>query len=182
MYAEQEKARAEKSEAEAKARLAWQAEREKDLTLTERQLEARAKAEAVKQAELEHARQQLSQAVSPLQEVVNQFRARIYESVVNAAKSIQKNGHLRGKTADMLSGLKGLYQTLAAVTEDADLETALATLDNALGKAPSNGNSKYNLDAVESALAGLTTLTQDAAEQAARQAVQVTRAKFLEFD
>jgi len=182
LYAEEEKVQAEASAADANARLAWDAEREKDLALTEKQIFMKAKAAAVSQAELEHARAQLASMTSPLQEVLLQFRTKIYESVVGAAKSIQSNGHLRGKTAEMLAGMKGLYETLASVTEDTDLETALASLQNALDKAPADGKNKYDIGAVESALTSLTSLTQSAADDLARAAVQTTRASVLELD
>lgn len=181
-YARLEAASAEAAKLNAEAQLLWQKEREKDLELTARQLELKAKADAVRQAELEHTRQQLQQITSPLQEVVLQFRTKIYESVVSAAKSIQKSGGLRGKTAEMLKGLQSLYNTLAAATDDTELETALASLQNALDKTPVDGNGKYDVAAVEQALAEVTALTEDASYQLARQSLQSSRAAFLELE
>lgn len=178
----EEAAQANASAADAAARLAWQAEREKDIELTEKQIQARVKAEAVRQAEIEHARQQLAQITSPLGEIVTQFRSRIYECVVSAAESIRKNGHLRGKTAEMLSGLSALYNTLASSTGDSELETALISLDAALGAVNIEGKGKYNLESVETALRAVTEITEAASEDAARQGVaKFTRAGALEL-
>lgn len=182
LYALEQAANAEASTADATARLAWQTEREKDIELTGKQLELQAKAQAVRQAELEHARQQLSIINSPLAEIVTQFRARIYEAVAGAAESIRKNGHLRGKTAEMLSGLSALYNSLASATNDTELETALHALDSALGTANVEGKGKYNLESVETALRAVTEITEEANESLARQGVaKFTRAGALEL-
>lgn len=180
-YAQLEAAQAQAAKLNAEAALLWQQERAQDIQLTARQMELKAQAEAVKQAELEHARQQLSQITSPLQEVTLQFRTKIYESVVAAAKSIGKSGQLRGKTAEMLKGLQALYQTIAAATNDTELETALASLQTALDKTPVDGESKYDLGAVSAALADVTSLTEAASYELARKSVQNSRAAFLEL-
>ena len=182
LYAQQEAARAEADKLAAEAQAEWQAVQRTGLELSAREMEIKAKATAVRQAELEHTRKQLAELTSPLAEITAKFRARIYESVVGAAQSLQKNGNLRGKTAEMLAGLQTLYHTLASATNDTQLEDALAAVQDALDKAPAPGQGKYDLEAVESALAGVIALTQDAAESLKRNAVQTTRAGMLELD
>lgn len=182
-YALAEAAQAAAAKLAAEAQGAWQQERAQAQALTEKQLTLTAQAAAVRQAELEHARAQLSQMTSPIAEMTAQFRNRIYDAVVAAAKSMQKNGNLRGKTAEMLAGLSGLYKTLASVTNDTELETALAGLDSALLRIPAEDSTgKYNLAAVATALDSLVALTQETAHTLERASVQETRAGLLELD
>ena len=175
-----DKAHAEASAAEAKARMAWQEEREKDMALAEKQMSQQAKLAAIKQVELEHARQQLQQITSPLQEVMDKFRAQMYADVVSIAESIKKNGHLRGKVAQKARGLKDLYDLLASATGDDELEIALQSLQNSLDVSSPDG-SKYNITAVEQALESVSEVTRQAAEDVARRTEMSSRAGFLEF-
>ncbi len=180
-YSQLNAAQYQESAAEAQARQEWLAARDQEMALDEKRMTQRARAEAVKQAELEHARQQLASIKSPVQEVMEQFRARIYEKVVKATAALSGNHGLPAKTATMLKGLGTLYQTLAAVTEDNELETALASLQNALDKIPAEGEGKYDIGAVAAALTGVMRLTEDAAHSAARASVQESRASVLEL-
>jgi len=180
--ARQDQAQAEASKAEAEARLAWQDEREKDLELTEKQLRQRTIADAVREAEREHILDQVQKTISPLDEVMQQFRARIYESVVKAAKSIENNSHLRGRTATALTGLASLYKTLTSATNDHELETALDALRAAVEKAPAEANGSHDIAAVEAALEAVTQITETEADKVHRVSLQTSVAGFLELD
>ena len=178
--AEESKAAAEAQRAwqavEAEARAARQLEREREIELTQREMQAR----AVRQAEYEHARQQLSGIVSPIGEVVEQFRGQIFESVTKAAESIQTLGYVHGKTAEKLTSLRGLYDMIAGVTNDTELEEALDALQAAM-QAPGAGEARYNLIAVENAIGAVADITSDAAYELRRKAEARSRSKFLEF-
>lgn len=176
MQAAQEAAWAEADKARAEADLARQAEREKRLELDTRS----AQIAAVKRAEYERAKEQLAALTSPIEEVTEQFRAQIFEAVTKAAESIQSLGHIHGKTAEKLVSLKSLYETLAGVTDDAELTAALDKLTTAM-QAPGAGEAKYNLGAVETAIQAVVDVTQDAAYELQRKAETKTRSRFLEF-
>ncbi len=180
LQAQAEEAYARASKAQAEAHLAWQIERERGAEISEREWTQRARLQAIREAELEHARQQLQAITNPLDEVMESFRAQIYGAVISIAQSIQKNGHLRGKVAQQARGLKDLYELLASATNDTELETALQSLQNALDKSSPDGK-KYDIGAVEHELAKITEMTQDAARDVERRSEAQTRAAYLEF-
>ncbi len=142
--------------------------------------DARTIAEAIRKAEYDRAREQLAETVSPLQEVMLKFRDRIYQDVVDIAKSLQKNGTLVGKVGNKAKGLRELYDLLASCTNDTELRDALDTLDSALDTPGADG-SAYNAGAIEEALAGVVAVTKDAAEDLRRQTSHKTVAGFLEL-
>jgi hypothetical protein len=154
-------------------------EMEEEETLSRMRLRAeQEKLAAMRQAELEHARQQIERMGSPFSDVVGQFRAQIYEAVGEIAASIRKNGHLRGRVAERARGLLDLYHLLGAAAGDADLEEALVELRSRLDHRPVDGG-RYDTGAVESALSDIARLTHDAALDVARSASAHTRAGAL---
>ena len=123
-----------------------------------------AKLQAMHQAELEHAREQLAHAVSPFQEMAEQFRARIFQDVTEIAASIRKNGHVRGKVAERARGLVESYRLLNSVTGDTELEQALQGLRDQLLQAPAAEGVHYSVSAVEAALEGIEGMCHEQAE------------------
>jgi len=176
-------------EARTRERQEWAKQQQLDLEVQEAEklshIRLRAeqrKLDAMKQAELEHARQQLSEMTSPFAEVIEQFRARIHQDVTQIAASIHKNGHVRGKVAERARSLLDLYRLLGAATDDAQLESALYELRSRLNQRPANDSTtKYDTAAVQSALTDIATLTHDAAQTVIARASAHTRASALEL-
>jgi len=97
--------------------------------------------EAMRQAEAEHARNQLQQIASPFQEVFQSLRSQIARDAKEMLDSIQKNGTVRGKVAERGRGLIELFD-LMAVQNDYELRSRLQALKDAIGPIGSerNGN------------------------------------------
>lgn len=175
------KAEAEAQEAWARAQEAMAEKRLIELEADSAHLAQQAKYDAIKAAELEHAREQLG-ALSPLQEVIESFRARIHADVVSIAESITKNGHIPGKVAEKARGLRDLYDIMAEATGDIELKTVLERLNRSLNRTPAlPGDGKYNLASVQAALTAVEHITQDAAREVQRRIHADTRAAYLEF-
>jgi hypothetical protein len=165
------------SQEKAKAAAAWdEKQHQKELQRTEERA-ANIKLQAMKEAELEHARKQLETAVSPYQEAIDKFRARIYEDVLSISKSLKKNGTLVGRVAGKARGLTELYQMMGAATGDAELKALLDELDAALDKPGADG--KYNAGAISEALNEIIDVTELAADEIERRANAQTRARGL---
>jgi len=145
--------------------------------------ERQARVEAIREAEREHARQQLATMRSPLDEIFAQFRARIYQDVLEIRQSILKNGRVRGKVAQRCRTLLNTYNLLGSATGDDELEEALKALRDTLDQDPEaeKAASRYDTVAVETALRDLTDLTHEQAQQVAEWAGGRTRASFLEI-
>lgn len=147
-----------------------------------REEEHRTKLEAMRQAELEHAREQLARMRSPLEEVFSQFRARIYKDVQDITASIRRNGSVRGKVAQRAGSLLDVYRLLGSATGDEALENALQTLRTVLAQRPADkAAGQYNTAAVEAALQEVADLTHEQAEEVAAWAAGRTRAGGLEM-
>jgi len=172
-YAESRKARAEADKAETEARQARWAQ-------TDREATQAAKLDAIRRAEYDRAREQLAETVSPLSEILYQFRDRIYRDIVDISASLKKNGTLVGQVGSKARGLRDLYHLLADCTNDTELEAALTELNSALDK-PGTGRGKYDAEAVETALAGVVEITKGAAAELRRQTPHSTVANFLEL-
>lgn len=88
--------------------------------------------EAMRQAEAEHARNQLQQIASPFQEVFQALRSQIAKDAKEMLDSIKKNGSVRGKVAERGRGLIELFD-LMAVQNDYELRSRLQALKDAIG-------------------------------------------------
>lgn len=141
---------------------------------TERERVARSEAqiqmEAIRQAELEHARQQLEQVVSPFEELFGNLRAQVYTDARAVADSIRRNGFLNPQVARRVDNLVTTFQMLNA-TDDVDLATLLDTLRTAAQATPRQTGKAGHvtpgdtvaLDELSAALGDVVTATHDAA-------------------
>jgi hypothetical protein len=95
-------------------------------------MEKEAKIEAMWKAEIEHARAQLGEIVSPFEEVFRNLRNRFADDAAEMLESIQKNGFVRGKVAEKGRGLVELFD-MWAVHNDVELRAKLIDLKKAIG-------------------------------------------------
>ncbi|RKY06935.1 MAG: hypothetical protein DRP56_06550 [Planctomycetota bacterium] len=92
--------------------------------------EQNAKIAAYKQAELEHARQQMAEMTSPLTDTLNALRGRIYEAVRKSIAGLHKSGGFKGRASSKVAGLFKLWKTLSGgLLKDDELEAALSELN-----------------------------------------------------
>jgi hypothetical protein len=138
----------------------WAEEEEARLQLREKE----AKISAMRQAELEHARRQMRQMGSPLQEVFDSLRAQMFADASEILTGIKKNGRLVGRSAERVRNLVETFKLLNA-HEDDQLEAALDELRSRL--AVLQGSDKETKDAslsgVTSQLEQIKVLTHEAA-------------------
>ena len=176
-----EEARTREDEEQAKQQH-LQMEVQEQEQLVQIRLEAEEKRlQTIHEAEMEHARQQLEAMVSPFQEVLEQLRSQIHQDVSEIARSIEKNGHLRGKVAERARHLVEVFQLLNA-HGDEELEQALGELRGRLTKQPaSKGKGSYDTQAVLQQLETIKDITHQASVEVARRAATPTRARALEF-
>lgn len=148
---EAEKLKAEKLRAEAtiekeraekvKFQQQLEIERENEKFRHEREVnrlaeeEKEAKLHAMWKAELEHAREQLDQIVSPFQEVFLTMRKQMAEDAESMLASIKKNGFVRGKIAEKGRGLIDFFELMTIpTTSDNELKSKLIELRSAIGE------------------------------------------------
>lgn len=139
--------------------------------------EKNAKIMAMWEAELQHAKEQLNQIASPLDEVFNDLRRRISGDVESMLESIKKNGYLKGKVAEKGKGLLDLFDLMAA-HDDKQLRAKLVELRQAIG--PDN-KSRADGD-VRSTEEIVSILNQigDLTSKAVKDTMNVSRARFVE--
>jgi len=137
---------------------------------------------AVREAELEHQREALAQMTSPLQEVFEQFRARIYEDIKAVSASIAKNGYLRGKVAQRARRLLETYNRLGAATGDEELADTLKELQDLLDQRPPDQKAaRYDTNAIQDQLNEIAQMTHEEAMAVARRTGARTRAMAIEL-
>lgn len=178
---EWEHARTEKERERAKRRQLRIATADAEHKAKMRRQERERRIKLMRQAELEHAKEQLAETVNPFREVVERFRAQIYADVQEIADSVASNGYVHGKVAKRARGLLDTYQLLGAATGDEELETALVELRGRLSKRTENGKQKYDVNGVEGQLNQIADLTHKAAVEVAKRAGANTRAGALEL-
>jgi hypothetical protein len=190
------RAEAERAEAEAQAQWLENEERvakikaeEAEAQMKMNELERREMAERaavrdrideIRKEELEKARREIQEGLSPMREAMLKFRSQMYEDVVSIAESLEKNGTLVGRVSGKAKSLKETYELLAGFTGDDDLEAALEQLDHALGT-PSTDGGAYNVGALNSALNKLMDVTSDASDELRRSVTHKSVAGYLEF-
>lgn len=172
-------ARAKREEAEAVAAEADAIARRRREREALSQVEARK--EAIRQAEMERARQQLAEIGSPFDEVTQKLRARIHEDVVSIAEHIEKYGYMRGRVGSKAEGLYHLYKILGGATNDVELEEALKQLDRALAAESPDGTARHTAR-IKDALDEIAGVTSKASAELHKMfdANQTTAASFIE--
>ena len=195
LQAERAQADAKRAEAEGEGeqvrQAVWKAQQlsEAEVAAARREIEMhmeyeQRKLQAMHEAEVERARAQIAQTVSPIQEYLDQVMADMYQDLRGIIASVEKNGHIRGNVAEQGRGLLNLYKLWAVpgVAENVGLEAALADLQSLLAERPAaERGDKYNAEAVLNQLHSLSQMTHEAASEVARRASMPTRAGALEL-
>ncbi len=115
-------------------------------------------------------REQLREMAFPYQEAWDQLRARVYEDARAIGDSLQKNGHLRGKTAQRAAGLARTFRLLNC-QKDGELEELLRQLETlATSPIPKNGKRRRAVEPIEGVLSEIARLTHASAEEVKRRA------------
>ncbi len=145
--AEVEKVRRELStaeeESELKNRILLEELRAKTIQNNAEKQERDAKIEAMRQAELEHARDQIKETVSPFVEVYKNALAECVERAEDLLKTIKKGGSVRGKVAEKGRGLLDFYNMLLIpeLTDERMVEK-LTELQKLLGETGTKDDSR----------------------------------------
>jgi len=157
VWKERERIYAEQRERKQKL---WAEEEEARLRLREKE----AKINAMRQAELEHARQQMADMSSPLQEIFDSLRAQMFTDVSEILAGIKKNGRLVGRSAERVRNLVQTFRLLNA-HEDGQLEMALDELQARLTTLQSSNEETKdaNVTGVVNQLEQIKSLTHEAA-------------------
>jgi len=167
------KARAEEAEARA---------RQQQAQLDQQTAEAKAQAEieAFKQAEIEHARQQLDQMGSPIQDALNELRGNLYDAVQSLLAGLSKNGGFRGKASTKAAELYQYWQTLNGnLLQDAELENALKDLDGKMAQYQRTSDHDAQVGDITATLTEIAKLTDEEARKIRKH--QASRAAALEL-
>lgn len=148
---------------------------EDSLRRLERQ-EKELKIEAMKQAEVEHARDYLDTFGSPYIEIIQQMREQFAKDAENILKSIKKNGYVHGKVAERGRGLLDLYGLLAA-HDDNVLKEKLEALRAQIGDVGVDDTPYRNLNDIRTTLVEI----KDLASASVDELTHVSREAFVEI-
>ena len=145
--AEVEKIRSElnaaEEEAELKNRLLLEELRAKTIQNDAEKQERGAKIEAMRQAELEHARSQIKETVSPFVEVYKNALNECVERAADLLETIRKGGAVRGKVAEKGRGLLDFYNMmLIPELTDERMVEKLTELQKLLGETGTRDESR----------------------------------------
>lgn len=95
------------------------------------EVEKKAKSEAIRQAQLELARQAVLEMSNPLDEMLNGLRERMYQSTKTILANVQKHNRVVGKQVEAIQNMISLFRMLNSAG-DAELESKIAGLAQAL--------------------------------------------------
>jgi len=145
--AEVEKVRRELSaaeeEAELKNRILLEELRSKTIQNNADKEERDVKIEAMRQAELEHARSQIKETVSPFVEVYKNALAECVERASDLLETVRKGGTVRGKVAEKGRGLLEFYNMmLIPELTDERMVSKLTELQRLLGETGSKDETR----------------------------------------
>lgn len=118
----------------------------------------RVELEAMRQAELEKARQELTQITSPYMEVFQALRNQIASTATDMLASIDKNGAVVGKISEQGKNLINVFD-LMAVHDDVELKSLLENLRSQIESRPVAGP-EITTENVVSTLEKITALVQ----------------------
>jgi hypothetical protein len=156
----------EMTQARIERQEAWLKVQDQELELDRKQR----RLEAMRQAEMEHARQKLQEIGSPFVDIITQLRGRMAEDAESILESIKKNGYLRGKVAEKGRGLIEFYDIMAA-HDDQELRQKLESLKTEIGHV----STERNVDKISDILAEIS----DLAHASAQDLTEVSQAAFV---
>lgn len=168
-WAREQKARAERAEAEARA--AGDLAQAASIEAAERERVAKFQADeevrAIRQAQIEIAREVVKDTVNPLVQIVEENRKRIYQTLTGLQTNITRRGWVHGKEANAIRSLHEWFK-LMNITDDQEMEQRLQALSDSLGVLETNGSNKYDADGVLASMrSAIGTALTDAAGVAA---------------
>lgn len=167
--AEAFKARLDQAKVHAEQRKLWE-EAEEGRKLQAMRLAAEEKLlQAMHKAELEKAKAQMAEMVSPWNELFQQLRAQMYDDAASVLASIQRNGYITGKVMVKAKNMVEMFKLLNA-HGDATLEHKLEELGRALATSVRPGDSELRTLRVKEVLDGIKGATLEAAEEVRRRA------------
>lgn len=123
-------------------------------------------------------RQQLKEMAFPFQEAWDQLRARIHEDAVAIAESIERNGYLRGKTAQRAVRMARTFRLLDS-QDDVELEVLLRQLEKMATAPISKKTRRREVAPITSVLEEISRLTHASALEVRRR-LEPSRFKALE--
>lgn len=158
---------------------------EAELEIAEMKAQHEAKVKAMRDAEIQRAREMLRDVKSPWQDVIDQYRAEVHGKVAKLAESLKRNGELKGRSLGMARDLHKLYQIFGSATDDRDLEKKLENLADLLAPAIDDQHEAMTTVTVKGALDDILAFTSDAAReiaQAARTSARKTAIDVVDLD
>jgi len=177
-----EQAQAQRAQAHLERTEARQAEFELELDRRVEQGKAQARVEAYRRAEIEHARAQLAEMGSPIQDALDGLRANLYDAVNTLLNGLRKNDGFRGKASAKAADLYAYWKRLnGGLLQDNGLEQALAGLDREMTRYQIAGKDtrSTHIGDIEAQLTEIMTLTAESARKLRREGS--SRAAALEF-
>ncbi|MBN2003769.1 MAG: hypothetical protein JXA21_10465 [Anaerolineae bacterium] len=174
-------------EVEADTRIRHAAMQQHLLRIEEQEQERtiRTRNEAIRRAEVERARAQLEQTISPLDEMLQQLMGEITAGAQAVLDSISKNGYVRGKVAERARGLRELFQMMGGrhLQDHGDLERLLDELSARLERHPATDKDQlaYKVDNVIETLGQIVDATRAQVDDILKRTDVQTRAAALEF-
>ncbi len=137
--------------------------------------EAQLKMAAIRQAELEHAREQIASVASPFDELFTNLRAWAFNEAREMAASIHRNGFFNPQVAKRMTAFMEMFQMKDA-TDDQEISQLLIALREKANAAPKQtGKAGQTLSSdpvavaeLETALADIVAATHEAARDVAR--------------
>ncbi|MBI3161467.1 MAG: hypothetical protein HYZ23_03110 [Chloroflexi bacterium] len=133
----------ESEKAELENRLLLEELRAKTIQNNAEKQERDARIEAMREAELEHARAQIKETVSPFVEVYKNALCECVERAADLLETVRKGGAVRGKVAEKGRGLLEFYNMmLIPELTDERMVDKLTQLQNLLGKTGTKDESR----------------------------------------
>jgi len=167
-----ESAAAERSQAQLERARMEQARFEIEMEEREVEREAEVRVEAYRRAELEHARRQLAEMGSPIQDALDGLRANLYDAVRSLLAGLRKNDGFRGKASTKAAELYAYWKRLnGGLLQDDKLDQALSSLDAEMNayQATSSDVRHIHIGDIEAQLSEIAALTAESARKIRRE-------------
>jgi hypothetical protein len=131
---------------------------------------------------MEHAREQLAQMGSPIQEALDGLRQSLYDAVRSLLDGLDKNGGFRGRASAKAAELYDYWRQLnGGLLKDEELDRALETLDAKMQayQTATSGTRDTHIGDITNALSEIAALTNEQTRKLRRQGP--SRASALEL-